>query len=270
MTPGGRNARTPVGLILAAGRGTRLRPFTSSIPKCLVVVGRHPIVAYQVSSFIAHGIFEIIVVIGYRAAQVRRYLEREFPTVRFQFVENQEFASTNTLVSTHLALGAVTSDILQVNGDILYHPDILGVLMQERERRHLAACIGVQRRLCGKEEVKVAIGRAGHVTAITKLIEPDAAIGEAIGVNWFSNEFLNSFMTAATELLATGRRDYYYEAAIERVIEHEPGTVGIADLTDLAAIEIDFPEDLAYAETAVYPRIAAAYAMLPIPRRRLT
>ena len=53
-------------LILAAGQGKRLRPFTNDIPKCMVNYKNKPIIDYIISSAKSLGINDIAVVAGYK------------------------------------------------------------------------------------------------------------------------------------------------------------------------------------------------------------
>ncbi|EFA7268345.1 TPA: NTP transferase domain-containing protein, partial [Escherichia coli] len=54
-----------IGIILAAGVGSRLRPMTNSKPKCLVTVAGKPILDYQLNSYRLAGIKDIFIIVGY-------------------------------------------------------------------------------------------------------------------------------------------------------------------------------------------------------------
>ena len=47
-------------MILAAGRGNRLRPLTDQVPKCMVPIGRKPLLEYTIERFAFHGVKEIV------------------------------------------------------------------------------------------------------------------------------------------------------------------------------------------------------------------
>jgi len=57
-------------VILAAGEGTRLRPFTSTEPKVMIPVANKPILQYVVESIVANGITDIIMVVGYKRQKI--------------------------------------------------------------------------------------------------------------------------------------------------------------------------------------------------------
>ena len=54
-------------IILAAGQGTRLRPYTDNIPKCMVEVAGKPILHHQLDVLRGSGLNEILLVGGYCA-----------------------------------------------------------------------------------------------------------------------------------------------------------------------------------------------------------
>lgn len=72
-------------LILAAGRGTRLRPITDAVPKCMVEIGGRPLLAYWFDALADAGIRDVLVNTHHVPDPVRRFLreqnERGFRTV---------------------------------------------------------------------------------------------------------------------------------------------------------------------------------------------
>ncbi|MDD9812865.1 MAG: nucleotidyltransferase family protein [Thaumarchaeota archaeon] len=62
-------------MILAGGRGERLRPVTDYVPKPLVPLANVPMLEWQVRHLRRHGIRRIVVCAGYRAAQIENYVD---------------------------------------------------------------------------------------------------------------------------------------------------------------------------------------------------
>jgi len=62
-----------IGVILAAGEGNRLRPFTEDMPKVMLPVGNKPIIEYLIESLRKCGIREIILVVGYKKERIMEY-----------------------------------------------------------------------------------------------------------------------------------------------------------------------------------------------------
>jgi NDP-sugar pyrophosphorylase family protein len=59
--------------ILAGGRGTRLRPLTDAVPKCLVDVAGRPFLDWQLRLLASHGVREVVLCVGHLGDQVRAY-----------------------------------------------------------------------------------------------------------------------------------------------------------------------------------------------------
>ncbi|EPA04641.1 nucleotidyl transferase [Candidatus Nitrosarchaeum limnium BG20] len=62
-------------VILAGGRGKRLRPITDYVPKPLIPLNNIPIIEWQVKYLKKQGIKEIIICTGYKAEMIKNYLE---------------------------------------------------------------------------------------------------------------------------------------------------------------------------------------------------
>jgi histidinol-phosphate phosphatase family protein len=65
-------------VILAGGKGERLKPLTSSIPKALAPINGTPIIKLQIDSLASMGIREFIILTGYKASMVSTYLENVY------------------------------------------------------------------------------------------------------------------------------------------------------------------------------------------------
>lgn len=111
------------GLILAAGRGTRLGPLTDRRPKCLVRLVGRTLLDWQLSALQKAGIKEIAIVTGYRAAQVA--------SPRVATFLNPAFATTNMVASLWCARGWLRAAPCIVGyGDIVFHSGIVTALLR--------------------------------------------------------------------------------------------------------------------------------------------
>lgn len=234
----------PVAIILAAGRGTRLRPLTRNTPKCLLPVGGLPILHHQLGALRDHGITRVAIVIGFKGRLVRDYAETWFPDIPFTFVSNQRFGSTNTLYSLALAAKhlVLPIDVFLLNGDVMFDSAILARLEGlGHHRSYAAAKVGP----CGKEEVKIKLSSEGAVAGLSKAIAPSGAVGEAVGIYKFSPAFWQALASNLMRL----KEDYpheYFEYAIEQTIR-QGERIFLLDVGRLAAVEIDYPKDLEHA-----------------------
>lgn len=61
-------------MILAAGRGERMRPLTDHLPKPLLTVAGRPLIEHLITRLAAAGLRELVINLGYRGAQIRDQL----------------------------------------------------------------------------------------------------------------------------------------------------------------------------------------------------
>ena len=118
----------PQAIVLAAGFGRRMKPLTDTCHKALLPVGGTTILSRIVESLLDVGVRDTTVVTGYRANDVRHYLEQRYSdAMTFHFVHNERYASTNNIVSLSLAFDQVPldRDVLLVECDLLFHPSLL-------------------------------------------------------------------------------------------------------------------------------------------------
>lgn len=80
-------------VILAAGKGTRLRPLTENTPKALVKVAEKPLLDHIVEA-LPSGVDELIIVTGYLGDQIRRHCGTEFHGKKVTYVEQKEINGT--------------------------------------------------------------------------------------------------------------------------------------------------------------------------------
>jgi len=83
-------AGTAKSMILAAGLGTRLRPLTDAIPKCLVPIAGRPLLEYWIDGLCDAGISEARVNTHAHADQVRAYIEQVNAEGRLHLAESFE------------------------------------------------------------------------------------------------------------------------------------------------------------------------------------
>ena len=110
--------------LLAAGLGTRLRPLTDHVPKCLVPVAGRPLLDMWLDSLRDAGVDEVLVNVHHQAAQVRRHLtgRRGLPLVRVSH-EPTLLGSAGTLVANREFVGS-DEVFLAVNADNLTDFDV--------------------------------------------------------------------------------------------------------------------------------------------------
>lgn len=109
------------GIILAAGQGTRLSPYTDDKPKCMVEIGDRSILSYTISNFRNNKIEDICVLTGYKSEKIN------FPNINY--VKNEKFATTNMVYTLFCAEHLMNEDLVISYGDIIYEPGVFEMLL---------------------------------------------------------------------------------------------------------------------------------------------
>ncbi|SDK92616.1 CTP:phosphocholine cytidylyltransferase [Pedobacter sp. ok626] len=112
-------------IILAAGKGERLRPLTNIVPKPLLKINGEPIIERQIRFLLDSNVDSIVIVAGYMYTEFL-YLKDKFPGV--EIVINEQYDTTNNFYSLFLVKNKLKNTWI-VEGDIY--------LMKNIFREHL-------------------------------------------------------------------------------------------------------------------------------------
>jgi choline kinase len=235
-----------IGMVLAAGAGTRLGRETAELPKTLLGVdGDRTILDIALGNFSAVGLTDAVIVTGYahkRLAERVTALERRHG-LRIELVFNPRALEWNNAYSLWRAREAFAEGVLLANGDTVHPASVEERLLAGRGPELLIAVDDVKP--LGGEEMKVHVTAEGHLDRINKALDPATAHGEYIGVALIEPA---AAAPLADALEATWRRDpsLYYEDGFQELADRG-GRVGIAPIGAVEWIEVDDHSDLARA-----------------------
>jgi dTDP-glucose pyrophosphorylase len=110
-------------LIMAGGKGERLRPYTDHIPKPMLKIGDKPIIEHTVDRLISFGICEIFISVKYLKEQIIDFLgDGSAKGIRIHYIEETE--PLGTLGALALMPDIFHEDILVMNSDLLTNIDL--------------------------------------------------------------------------------------------------------------------------------------------------
>jgi choline kinase len=249
------------GIILAAGKGSRLNGTIGDKPKCLLRVGGKTLVERQIEALEGVGITDIAVVVGCQANSVRRTCGP-----RITYIDNSRYAQTNSLYSLWLARPLLSDGFVVMNCDVLFHPQMLSDLVTSRhEDALLIAYQDDDAAPFGDEEMKVSV-RRGRVAEIAKTLSPDLADGENVGVVKFGREGARLLASLLDQRVGAGSLRDWAPKAFDDFARLRPlHTVGTRGFP---WTEIDFPEDYERAVREVLPAIEGQTSVEAGERRR--
>ncbi len=240
-------------VILAAGMSTRLKPLTDNSPKCLLKIGKTNMLHRMIENILANGIDEFIIVTGYLNDMVEDYVKTNFPDLNVKFLHNADFRNNNNCYSLWMVKDLIRDKMLLLDSDILFQKEIISRLIQSGHN----CCLAVNCHKCGDEEIKIVVDHRYQINEISKTIHPRNALGESIGIEYFSGAGLeNMFRILDRRVNLEGKIDEWYEASFQEWID-KGGKMYAVDISDYLAMEIDFASDIETAEQTIIPVIDA-------------
>jgi L-glutamine-phosphate cytidylyltransferase len=238
------------GIILAAGKGSRLNGTAANKPKCLVEAGGLTLLERQLQILERAGVDHVTVVVGCGADDVRSLCGR-----RVTYVENTRFAETNSLYSLWMARALLQDGFVVLNCDVIFHPVLLTDLLTSRHQDALLiAYREANQPEYGDEEMKVKV-RCGRVVDMSKTMDPSEADGENLGIVKFSPAGAAILVDIMDRLVAAGELRAWAPRAFSEFARLRP--LHAISTRGLPWIEIDFPEDYRRAVRDVLPAIEA-------------
>ena len=172
-------------IILAAGPGSRLRPLTDDKPKCMLEINGKTLIERQIETFRNCGIDDITIVKGHKKNLIN------YPGMKYYI--NRNYRNNNILESLMHAEKEMDSEFIASYSDILYDEGIIKKLMKSGGDVSIVTDTDWVSHYKDRyqhpieEAEKVAV-KDGRVTRITKIINPNEAYGEFIGLVKFSNK----------------------------------------------------------------------------------
>ena len=138
-------------VILAGGEGTRLRPYTTVLPKPLMPIGDRPVLDIVVRQLKAHGFERITMATGYLAELIEAFFrDGEAYGIKIDYFRETE--PLGTVGALALIDGAADDDVLVMNGDVLTDIDY-GALLERHRAGDAAATIATKER-----QIQVSLG----------------------------------------------------------------------------------------------------------------
>ncbi|MEU7169172.1 phosphocholine cytidylyltransferase family protein [Streptomyces morookaense] len=235
-----------IGLVLAAGAGRRLRPYTDTLPKALVPVdGETTVLDLTLANFAEVGLTEVAIVVGYRKEAVyerKEALEAKYG-VTLTLIDNDKAEEWNNAYSLWCARDVLGRGVILANGDTVHPVSVEQTLLAARGNgQKIILALDTVKNLAD-EEMKVVADAEKGVQKITKLMDPADATGEYIGVTLIEPE---AAAELADALKTTFERDpdLYYEDGYQELV-NRGFKVDTAPIGDVKWVEIDNHDDLA-------------------------
>ena len=241
-------------VILAAGKGTRLKAKTDTLPKAMIEIEGKPLLEYSLDALAENGLSDVIMVVGFRHETISQKFGNRYRGLKIQYVKNDKFAETGSMYSLALVKDIITDEILLMESDLLFESRAISLLLDSNRPNSILVA-----GLSGSgDEVYICANDKREITKLGKNISASSkqtAIGELAGISRFQLNFLELVFTEARQDFNSGKMNYHYEECVFRTSKKTLPIHAVTG-TDLAWIEIDTAEDLQKAQDLIFPLIS--------------
>ncbi len=119
-------------IILAAGMGKRLKEHTQNNTKCMVQVCGETLIERTLRQLEQREFSRVILVIGYKGAELKEFVEGLQINLPIQYVENPDYDKTNNIYSLYLAKDYLCEeDTVLLESDVIFEPAVLDALLDD-------------------------------------------------------------------------------------------------------------------------------------------
>ncbi|TSC84173.1 MAG: bifunctional UDP-N-acetylglucosamine pyrophosphorylase / Glucosamine-1-phosphate N-acetyltransferase [Parcubacteria group bacterium Gr01-1014_17] len=185
-------------IILAAGRGERLRPLTDSTPKPLILVEGQSMIAHALNA-LPDAVTEIVIVVGYLGELIEKIIGFSWKGKPVRYVR-QENGRTGTFAALSAAKKILSERFLVLASDVFYKKDDLTNLLNHTlallvrkevgdDSRRIAQCIVENEILCGINEGETPKGKVfanSSAYVLDKRIFDEPVVRGENGEEWLS------------------------------------------------------------------------------------
>lgn len=230
-----------MGVILAAGKGTRMRPFSEHWPKPILPVLNKPLMAYQLEMMAGMGITKVVVVIGHLGHEVVRALgDGSDYGVSIQYVEQEEMLGIAHAVSRLEA--HVDRSFFLFLGDIFFVTENLGDMLTRFRQGKLGGVLACKREPdleAMKRNFAVIAGADGVVSRVVEKPRHPRTDLKGCGIYLFDQSFFDAVRRTPRTAL---RNEYEITDSIQIFLD-DGYKVEAAEVVK-ADMNVSYPKDL--------------------------
>ncbi len=230
-------------IILCAGQGRRLLPYTESTPKCLLSLNNKYFIEWQIDALQEVGVEQIVAVVGYAAPRIESILNKRYGD-KVSFVYNPFYEIADNLASCWMARDHFKDDFIILNGDTLFEPAVISKLLSTND---FPITLATDKKECYDDDDMKVITDGSQLISVGKKLAMADVNGESIGAMHFSPEGAMLFKNTIEKLMYSPESlQKWYLSIIDQLASEK--YVGTCSIHGLEWTEVDFIQDLERAQ----------------------
>ena len=238
-------------LILSAGYGNRMKPFTLDKHKSLLEVSGKTILGMIIESLISYGVKNFCIVTGYKAKDIVDYVSKNYRNINVDYVHNKDFYKTNNIFSVSLALNKLKTedDILLIESDLIFKKEILKSLFNSKYKNAALVSkyvLGMDGTVIDKDQDKVIAVYPPHLHGKEFNFKNKY---KTLNIYKFANKFVfGEFKKMLSFYASNIDSSCYYELILGLLIYMNREEIYAIEVDSYSWAEVDDPNDLSVAE----------------------
>lgn len=233
-------------IILCAGQGRRLLPYTESTPKCLLKLGEKHFIEWQIDTLKKAGIHDIVAVIGYAAQDIQAVLKTRYGD-SISTVFNPFFEVADNLASCWMAREHFKNEVILLNGDTLFEPAIVTALLDQDQ---YPITLAVDHKSNYDDDDMKVISDNNRLLSVGKKLTLADVNAESIGIMHFNSAGSKLFHDTVSQLMHNqDSLKLWYLSVIDRL--GKDNHVGTRSIQGYDWTEVDFVQDLEAAQSLI-------------------
>ena len=132
-------------VIMAGGKGTRLKPYTDILPKPLIPIGNKTITERIIDIFINNGCSRFYMIVNYKRDFIKTYFQYEEKDYDLTFLDENEYRGTGGGLA--LLKGKINETFIVTNCDILIDDVYEKYLREHKEKKNLVTVVAAKKNM---------------------------------------------------------------------------------------------------------------------------
>ena len=244
-------------VILAAGKGSRLNPITSTVPKPMIPIGGKPLLEHALLNLRDIGVQEILIIVGYKEEIIKNY----FGNGLSKFKVNIQYTTQLEHLGTAHAVGFAKDfvgddDFFLMYGDLLTDPQVFRDILEIYQKSSCDGMISLFEVNNPQEYGIISLNNEAYVEKISEKPSIDLNLGNLANAGIF---IFNPLIFEAIELTELSvRNEYEFTDSMQILINQLKGKIKGYIIKDLFWSDIGLPWHLLDANEFILKRLKSS------------